>query len=135
VDEQIQGYSHLLDEETREFHRSTTFGMCLYYAGAMWPIGIGSKAGVGIEAAGDGAVDDGLLLLLQQLDQLLFGADVEPNPSIHVVKEADDDGLFGEGWEAPVNHFEMLGPQAPLIRGNTVRPSFCLLREPWVRRR
>jgi hypothetical protein len=42
VDEQIQGYSHLLDEETREFHRSTTFGMCLYYAGAMWPIGIGS---------------------------------------------------------------------------------------------
>ena len=33
------------------------------------------EADVGVEAAGDGAVDDGLLLLLQQLDQLLLGAD------------------------------------------------------------
>src|SRR5690606_4510721 len=40
----------------------------------------GLEADVGVEAAGDGAVDDGLLLLLQQLDQLLLGADVPPNP-------------------------------------------------------
>jgi hypothetical protein len=32
----------------------------------------GLEADVGVEAAGDGAVDDGLLLLLQQLDSFLF---------------------------------------------------------------
>ena len=53
----------------------------------------------GSRAAGDGAVDDGLLLLLQQLDQLLLGADVAPDPPVHVVEEADDGGLFGEGWD------------------------------------
>ena len=61
----------------------------------------GLEADVGIEAAGDGAVDDGLLLLLQQLDQLLLGADVTPDPPVRVVEEADDGGLFGEGWEGP----------------------------------
>ena len=43
MDESIQGYSHLLDEETGKFHRSNTFGVRVYYAGAVWPIGIGSK--------------------------------------------------------------------------------------------
>ena len=59
----------------------------------------GLEADVRVEATGDGAVDDGLLLLLQQLDQLLLGADVAPDPPVHVVEEADDGGLFGEGWE------------------------------------
>ncbi len=54
----------------------------------------GFEATVGVEAAGDGAVDDGLLLLLQQFDQLLLGADVAPDPPVHVVEEADDCGLF-----------------------------------------
>ena len=54
----------------------------------------GLEADVGVEAAGDGAMDDGLLLLLQQLDQLLLGADVLPNPPVRVVEEADDSGLF-----------------------------------------
>jgi len=49
----------------------------------------------GVEATGDGAVDDGLLLLLQQLDQLLLGADVAPDPPVRVVEEADDRGLLG----------------------------------------
>ena len=53
----------------------------------------------GVEAAGDGAVDDGLLLLLQQLDQLLLGADVASDAPVRVVEEADDGGLFGEGWK------------------------------------
>ena len=57
----------------------------------------GLEADVGVEAAGDGAVDDGLLLLLQQLDQLLLGADVAPDPPVRVVEEADDGGLFGKG--------------------------------------
>jgi len=56
------------------------------------------KADIGIDASGDGAVDDGLLLLLQQLDQLLLGADVAPDLSFIVVEKADDGCLFGE-WE------------------------------------
>jgi hypothetical protein len=43
VDEPIQEYSHLLDEEVRELHRSTTFGLCVYYTDTMRPTGIGSK--------------------------------------------------------------------------------------------
>src|SRR5680860_1874819 len=59
----------------------------------------GLEADAGVEAAGDGAVDDGLLLLLQQLDQLLLGADVAPDPPVRVVKKADNGGLFGERWD------------------------------------
>ena len=55
----------------------------------------GLETDVGVEAAGDGAVDDGLLLLLQQLDQLLLGADVAPDPPVRVVEEPDDGGLLG----------------------------------------
>ena len=36
----------------------------------------GFEGDVGVEAAGDGAVDDGLPLLLQQRDELLLGGDV-----------------------------------------------------------
>ena len=43
VDEPFQGYSHLLDEETGEFPRSTASGLCVYYTGTVRPIGIGSK--------------------------------------------------------------------------------------------
>ena len=43
----------------------------------------------------NGLVDDGLLLLLgQQRDQLLLGADVAPDAPVGVVEEADDGGLF-----------------------------------------
>jgi hypothetical protein len=59
----------------------------------------GLEADVGVEAAGDGAVDDGLLLLLQQLDQLLLGADVPPDPPVRVIQEADDGDLFINGWK------------------------------------
>ena len=57
----------------------------------------GLEADVRVEAAGDGSVDDGLLLLLQQLDQLLLGADVAPNAPVGVVEELDDGELFGRG--------------------------------------
>ena len=57
------------------------------------------KTDVGIEAPGNGAVDDGLLLLLQQLDQLLLGADVAPNPPVHVAEKADDGSLLGGRWD------------------------------------
>ncbi|MGH8564556.1 MAG: hypothetical protein ACREXW_10915 [Gammaproteobacteria bacterium] len=54
---------------------------------------------VGVEAARYGAVDDRLLLLLQQLDQLLLGADVAPDAPVRVVEEVDDGGLFRDGWD------------------------------------
>ena len=45
----------------------------------------GLEADGGVEAAGDGAVDDGLLLFLQQVDQLLLGADVAADPPVRMV--------------------------------------------------
>ena len=59
----------------------------------------GLETNVGVEAAGDGPVDDGLLLLLQQRNELPLGADVAPDAPVHVVQVADDGGLLGEGWE------------------------------------
>ena len=55
------------------------------------------EADVRVEATSDGLVDDGLLLLVQQRDQLLLGADSAPDAPVYVVEEADDGGLFG-GW-------------------------------------
>ena len=57
----------------------------------------GLEADVGIEPTGNGAVDDGLLLLLQQADEPLLGADVAADAPVGVVEIADDGGLFGEG--------------------------------------
>ena len=59
----------------------------------------GLEGDVGVEAAGDGAVDDGLPLLLQQRDELLLGADVAADAVVDVVEVSDDGALFGEGWE------------------------------------
>ena len=56
-------------------------------------------AGADVDPAGDGLVDDGLPLLLQQRDQPLLGADVAPNAPLGMVEEASDGGLFGEGWQ------------------------------------
>ena len=55
-------------------------------------------AGSDVDPARDGLVDDGLLLLLQQRDQLLLGADVAPDAPVRVVEEADDASLLGERW-------------------------------------
>ena len=59
----------------------------------------GLEGNVGVEAAGDGLVDDGLLLLLQQGDELALGVDVAADAPVGVVQVADDGGLLGEGWE------------------------------------
>ena len=57
-------------------------------------------AGADVDPACDGLVDDGLLLLLQQRDQLLLGADVAPNAPVGVVKEANYGSLiaYGRNW-------------------------------------
>ena len=54
---------------------------------------------VWIEAARHRLVDDGLLLLVEQRNQLLFGADVAADAAVYVVEVANDGGLFGEGWK------------------------------------
>ena len=56
-------------------------------------------AGADVDPARDGLVDDGLLLLPQQRDQLLLGADVAPDAPVGVIEEADNSGLFGKRWE------------------------------------
>jgi hypothetical protein len=58
----------------------------------------GLQADVRVESVGNGTVDDSLLLLFQQLDQLLLGADVASYPEVRMVEEAHDGGLFREGW-------------------------------------
>src|SRR5581483_1649811 len=81
----------------------------------------GFETNVGVEAAGDGAVDDRLLLLLQQLDQLLLRADVPPNPPVLVVEKTDDGGLFGEGWDEKRNLTHSRLRQVPLSYSDAVR--------------
>ena len=44
MDEQIQGYSHLLDEETGKLPRSDISRLRVHHTGTVRPIGIGSKA-------------------------------------------------------------------------------------------
>ncbi|OQB85174.1 MAG: hypothetical protein BWX88_02013 [Planctomycetes bacterium ADurb.Bin126] len=50
----------------------------------------------GVEAAGDGLVDDGLLLFLQQPDQLPLRRDVLADPPVGMIQETDNRGLLGE---------------------------------------
>ena len=49
---------------------------------------------VGIEAACHGAVDDRLLLPVQQRDQAALGGDVAPDAAVGVVEVAHNGGLF-----------------------------------------
>ncbi|OPY55599.1 MAG: hypothetical protein A4E51_00731 [Methanosaeta sp. PtaU1.Bin055] len=58
----------------------------------------GLEADIGIEAARYSVVDNDLLLLLQQLDKLLFKANVASDAPVDMVEEANDRNLFGEGW-------------------------------------
>ena len=87
----------------------------------------GFEADVGVEAAGDGAVDDRLLLLLQQLDQLLLGADVAPDPPVRVVEKPHDGGLFGEGWEGKPGRLD--GAVRKAVSCDSVRLDVELIRD------
>ena len=64
-------------------------------------------SGSDIDLAGDGLVDDGLSLFLEQGDQLLLGSDVALDASVGVVEEVGDGGLFGEGGNARVSALTM----------------------------
>ena len=56
-------------------------------------------SGSDIDLARHGLVDDGLLLLLQQLDQPFLGPDVAPDAPVGEVEVAHDGDLFGKGWK------------------------------------
>ncbi|MBN1955862.1 MAG: hypothetical protein JW900_12555 [Anaerolineae bacterium] len=53
---------------------------------------------VGVEAAGDGLLDERLLLLGEQLDQPSLRADVAAGEAVDVVEEAGNGGLFAWWW-------------------------------------
>ena len=53
--------------------------------------------GTDVDLARDGLLNDGLLLLLQQLDQFPLGADVALDATVRVVEVTGNGGLFGEG--------------------------------------
>ena len=91
--------------------------------------------GSDIDLARDGLVDDGLLLLLQQLDQPFLGADVALDTPVGVVEEAGDGGLLGERrkgdqqaleltrvdvhYRNASSHTSLLGNRLPTIRAPT----------------
>ena len=66
-------------------------------------------AGADVDPARDGLVDDGLLLLLQQRDQLLLSAAVAPNAPVGMIEETDHGGLFGERGDKTLQTTEIVG--------------------------
>ena len=53
---------------------------------------------VGVQAPGDGLVDQCLPLLSQEGDEPLLAGDIPLDLRVGVVEEPDDGGLFVEGW-------------------------------------
>ncbi len=59
----------------------------------------GFNRNIRVQSTCDCLMDDSLLFFFQQLDQLLFGADIAFDPAVGVIEEADDGVLFFEGRE------------------------------------
>src|SRR5690606_10755560 len=74
-----------------------------------------------VESASHGLVDDGLLLLLQQLDELLLRPDVAPDASVRMIEEADDGGLFVRWGNGHWNTAHPVDREVPLTDPNAVR--------------
>ena len=64
----------------------------------------------GVQATGDGAVDDGLLLFVEERNDFALGADGALQPPASPLKEAHDGGLLGGRGEGDVYHLKMLRP-------------------------
>ena len=90
---------------------SGTVPQPLHARGLVGRIGL---AGADVDLARNGLVDDGLLLLLQQRNQLLLGADVAPDAPVGVVEEADDGGLFRERAGLETGYSRIRASEVPL---------------------
>ena len=92
----------------------------------------GLRGDVGVEAAGDGAVDDGLLLLVQQPNQLSLGADEAVDLPVRVVQKPHDGRLFvgrreGNDLTKVCFAIEILNPRSLFDRQDV--DSGCVKRE------
>src|ERR1017187_7036364 len=83
----------------------------------------GFEGDVWIQTPRDGAVDDGLLLLVEQRHQLLLRSNRPLNPPVCVVKETHDSILLVARRTCGVNQFEMFRAETPHIRRDSVRPT------------
>lgn len=59
----------------------------------------GLEANIWVGAAGDGVMNDGLLLLVEELYKLLLGRDVPSDQPVCVIEKTDDSSLFRKGRE------------------------------------
>ena len=66
------------------------------YSGVL--VGRVGLSGSDIDLARDGLVDEGLPVLLQQLDLPLRGLDAAPDAPVGAVEKSDDGSSFREGW-------------------------------------
>lgn len=63
-----------------------------------WDAGV-FEFDIGIEPAGDGAMDDGLFLFVEQGDGFALCPDRPVKPVVGPVEETDDGGLLGGWWD------------------------------------
>ena len=73
----------------------------------------GLEADVGIDAAGHGSMDDGLLLLVQQRYQFLFGSDVAPDSPVRMGDKTNNGRLFWKRRERQLDRIEIVGVKPP----------------------
>src|ERR1017187_2223219 len=82
----------------------------------------GFEGDVGIQAARDGAVDDGLLLLVEQRHQLLLRPNRPLNPPVRVVEKPHDGGLLVRRWDGKRQTLEIAKAEVlPKSRTKTVK--------------
>ena len=72
-----------------------------------------------VEAAGDGLVDDGLFLFVEQRDEFFLGADGAVDATVFVVEEAEDGGLFFWRGECYGDGSESVSIEAVKTRADT----------------
>ena len=91
----------------------------------------GFEGGVGIETSGDGAVDDGLLLLTKQRDQLSFCSDESIDLPIRMIQKAHNGCLFVGGRKERFNSPKVIGIKSEAAFNHACR---CSLDAPLVER-
>ena len=81
----------------------------------------GFEADVGVEAARHGLLDDGLLLLVQELNQPPLARNKALDAPVSMVEKAYDSGLLGGWWYKDGYSFHTADREVPLPYPNSVR--------------